>query len=179
MYGANDWRNYALAHASKYDWTQGKNPSDYNHNYYVKNKDRILSNRKKDHEQSIEDYEKEHVRDFGGAGVGYKAKVDGTTGENDSDYENDDDWSDELTDDEKKNINAHNDIVDKNIAQITKTVNDYISANKDKLSSEQISKLKKDLETQTNIAREQKINTKNSNDHDYIMDLRKKARGKK
>lgn len=163
MYGANDWRSY-LAH--KYDWSSGKNPSDYNHDYYEKHKEEILANRKNKNGA---------VRDFGGAGVGYKAKKDNTTGENEEDYENDDDWADELTDEEKKNIQAHNDQVEKNIAELTKTVNDYITANKDKLSAEQIDKLKKDLATQISIAKEQKINTKNSDDHKYVMDLRKKA----
>lgn len=163
MYSTNDWRDY-IAH--KYDWSSGKNPSDYNHDYYEKHKQEILAKRK-----SADGA----VRDFGGAGVGYKAKKDNTTGENEEDYENDDDWSDELTDEEKKNIEAHNAQVDKNIAEITKTVNDYLKANEGKLSPEQVEKLKKDLATQTAIAKEQKINTKNSDDYSYVMDLRKKA----
>ena len=40
LYSNNDWRDY-LAHkeGSKYDWSTGKNSSDYNHDYYEKNKD--------------------------------------------------------------------------------------------------------------------------------------------
>lgn len=154
MYSVNDWRDY-LAH--KYDWSTGKNPPDYNHDYYEKNKERILANRKGG------------VRDFGGAGVGYKAKTD-----DGKSYNNDDDWADELTDEELKNIDAHNKQVEANIAQLTKTVNDYLAANKDKLSPEQIKKLQSDLQTQTEIAREQMISTKNSDDYNYVMDLRKK-----
>lgn len=163
LYSNNDWRDY-LSH--KYDWSSGKNPSDYNHDYYEKHKAEILVNRKN---------KDGGVRDFGGAGVGYKAKKDNTTGENEEDYENDDDWSDELTDEEKKNIEAHNAQVDKNIAELTKTVNDYLKANEGKLSPEQVEKLKKDLATQTSIAKEQKINTKNSDNYKYVMDLRKRA----
>lgn len=167
LYSNNDWRDY-ISHkdGGKYDWSSGKNPSDYNHDYYEKHKAEILANRKS---------KDGAVRDFGGAGVGYKAKKDNTTGENEKDYENDDDWSDELTADEKKNIEAHNAQVDKNIAELTKTVNDYLKANEGKLSPEQVEKLKKDLATQTAIAKEQKINTKNSDDYKYVMDLRKKA----
>lgn len=167
LYSNNDWRDY-LSHkdGGKYDWSSGKNPSDYNHDYYEKHKAEILANRKS---------KDDAVRDFGGAGVGYKAKKDNTTGENEEDYENDDDWSDELTDEEKKNIETHNAQVDKNIAELTKTVNDYLKANEGKLSPEQVEKLKKDLATQTSIAKEQKINTKNSDDYKYVMDLRKKA----
>jgi len=169
LYSNNDWRDY-ISHKedSKYDWSSGKNPSDYNHDYYEKHKAEILANRKN---------KDGGVRDFGGAGVGYKAKKDNTTGENEEDYENDDDWSDELTDEEKKNIEAHNAQVDKNIAELTKTVNDYLKANEGKLSPEQVEKLKKDLATQTSIAKEQKINTKNSDDYKYVMDLRKKSGG--
>lgn len=166
LYSNNDWRDYIAHKDGKYDWSSGKNPSDYNHDYYEKHKAEILANRKS---------KGGSVRDFGGAGVGYKAKKDNTTGENDEDYENDEDWMDELTDDEKKNIEAHNAQVDKNIAELTKTVNDYLKANEGKLSPEQIEKLKKDLATQTSIAKEQKINTKNSDDYRYVMDLRKKA----
>lgn len=160
MYSVNDWRDY-LAH--KYDWSTGKNSPDYNHDYYEKNKDKILAKRKKN-----------GVRDFGGSGVGYKAKTD-----DGSSYNNDDDWADELTDDELKNIDAHNKQVEANIAQITKTVNDYIAANKDKLSPEQIKKLQSDLRTQTEIAREQMISTKNSDDYNYVMGLRKQNGGSK
>lgn len=169
LYSNNDWRDY-ISHkdGSKYDWSSGKNPSDYNHDYYEKHKAEILANRKS---------KDGAVRDFGGAGVGYKAKKDNTTGENEDDYENDEDWTDELTDDEKKNIEAHNAQVDKNIAELTKTVNDYLKANEGKLSPEQVEKLKKDLATQTSIAKEQKINTKNSDDYNYVMDLRKKSGG--
>lgn len=161
LYSFNDWRDY-LAHkdASKYDWSTGKNPPDYNHDYYEKHKAEIMAKRK------------EGVRDFGGAGVGYKAKTD-----DGKSYENDDDWSDELSPEELKSIQAHNDQVEKNIAEITKTVNDYLAANKGKLSNEQIAKLQKDLATQTEIAREQMISTKNSDDYNYVMDLRKKSGG--
>lgn len=156
MYSVNDWRDY-LEH--KYDWSTGKNPPDYNHDYYEKNKERILANRKGNG----------GVRDFGGSGVGYKSRSkDGSS------YEDMDDWDSELTDEERKNIDAHNKQVEANIAQLTKTVNDYINANKDKLSPEQIKKLQSDLNTQTEIAREQMISTKNSSDKAYIMDLRKK-----
>lgn len=156
MYSVNDWRDY-LEH--KYDWSTGKNPPDYNHDYYEKNKERILANRKGNG----------GVRDFGGSGVGYKSKTD-----DGKSYNNDTDWADELTDEELKNIDAHNKQVEANIAQLTKTVNDYINANKDKLLPEQIKKLQSDLNTQTEIAREQMISTKNSDDYNYIMDLRKK-----
>lgn len=166
LYSNNDWRDYIAHKDGKYDWSSGKNPSDYNHDYYEKHKAEILANRKS---------KDGSVRDFGGAGVGYKAKKDNTTGENEEDYENDEDWMDELTDDEKKNIESHNAQVDKNIAELTKTVNDYLKANEGKLSPEQVEKLKKDLATQTSIAKEQKINTKNSDDYKYVMDLRKKA----
>lgn len=159
----NDWRYYSLAHASKYDWSTGKNPSDYNHDYYEAHKEEILGKRKNG------------VRDFGGAGVGYKAKKDGTYGLDESDYENDEDWSDELTPEEIENIKKHNEQVEANIANLTKTVESYISANKGKLSNEQISKLRSDLNTQISIAREQKVNTKNSDDYNYIMDLRKQS----
>ena len=54
-------------------------------------------------------------------------------------------------------------------------MNDYIAANKGKLSNEQIAKLQKDLATQTEIAREQMISTKNSDDYNYVMNLRKKS----
>ena len=158
MYSVNDWRNY-IAHA--YDWSTGKNPPDYNHDYYEKNKERILANRKA---------KNGGVRDFGGAGVGYKAKTD-----DGKSYENDDDWSDELTPEEIANIKAHNDQIEKNISELTKTVNDYIAANRGKLSNDQIAKLKKDLATQTEIAREQMISTKNSDDYNYVMGLRKKS----
>ena len=160
MYSVNDWRDY-IAHA--YDWSTGKNPPDYNHDYYEKNKERILANRKA---------KNGGVRDFGGAGVGYKAKTD-----DGKSYENDDDWSDELSPEELANIKAHNEQVEKNIAQITKTVNDYLAANKGKLSNEQIAKLQKDLSTQIEIAREQMISTKNSDDYDYVMGLRKNSGG--
>lgn len=166
IYSYNDWRDY-LAHAderkSKYDWSTGTNPPDYNHDYYEEHKDEILRKRKN---------KRGAVRDFDGAGVGYKAKT-----EDGSSYENDSDWSDELTSEEMRNIQAHNEQVEKNIAELTKTVNDYISANKGKLSNDQVAKLKKDLATQTEIAREQMISTKNSDDYNYIMGLRKKAGG--
>lgn len=162
LYSNNDWRDY-LAHkeGSKYDWSTGKNSPDYNHDYYEKNKERILAARKA---------KNGGVRDFGGAGVGYKAKTD-----DGKSYENDEDWSDELSPEELKNIQAHNDQVEANIANLTKTVNDYIAANKGKLSNEQIAKLQKDLATQTEIAREQMISTKNSDDYNYVMNLRKKS----
>lgn len=178
-YSFNDFRDY-LEHkegGSKYDWSSGKNPSDYNHDYYEKNKERILAQRAKNAGKSIEDVEKESIRDFGGHGVGYKAKKEGTTGEKDEDYENDDDWSDELTDDEKKNISSHNKTVEDNIAAVTKTVNDFLEKNKDKLSEKEVNALKESLKAQVNIAREQAINTKNSDDYDYMISLRKKARG--
>lgn len=165
MYSINDWRDY-LAHEdkkSKYDWSTGTNPPDYNHDYYEEHKDEILAKRKgKDG----------GVRDFDGNGVGYKAKTD-----DGKSYENDDDWSDELTPEEIKNIKAHNEQVEQNIANLTKTVNDYIAANKGKLSNEQVAKLKKDLATQTEIAREQMISTKNSDDYKYVMNLRKQSNG--
>lgn len=167
----NDWRDY-LEH--KYDWSSGKNPSDYNHDYYEKNKERILASRAKKSGKSIAEVEKESIRDFGGNGVGYKAKKDGTTGEKDSDYENDDDWSDELTDDEKKNISAHNKTVEDNIAAVTKTVNDFLEKNKDKLSAKEVEQLKESLRAQVAIAREQAINTKNSDDYEYVMKSRRK-----
>ncbi len=157
MYSVNDWRDY-IAHA--YDWSTGKNPPDYNHDYYEKHKAEILAKRKANG----------GVRDFGGAGVGYKAKTD-----DGKSYENDDDWSDELTPEEIKNIQLHNEQIEKNIAEITKTVNDYIAANRGKLSNDQIAKLQKDLATQTEIAREQMISTKNSDDYNYVMGLRKKS----
>jgi hypothetical protein len=162
LYSYNDWRVY-LAHRdeekSKYDWSTGTNPPDYNHDYYEKHKEEILAKRKS---------KDGAVRDFGGNGVGYKAKTD-----DGKSYENDEDWSDELTDEEKKNIQLHNEQVEKNISDLEKTVNDYITANKGKLSDDQISKLQKDLATQTEIAREQMISTKNSDDYDYMMSLRK------
>lgn len=34
FYNENDWRNY-LEHSSKYDWSTGKNPPDYNHDYVM------------------------------------------------------------------------------------------------------------------------------------------------
>lgn len=162
LYSNNDWRDY-LAHkeGSKYDWSTGKNSPDYNHDYYEKNKERILAARKA---------KNGGVRDFGGAGVGYKAKTD-----DGKSYENDEDWSDEMSPEELKNIQAHNDQVEANIANLTKTVNDYIAANKGKLSNEQIAKLQKDLATQIGIAREQMISTKNSDDYEYMKSLRKKS----
>lgn len=178
-YSFNDFRDY-LEHkegGSKYDWSSGKNPSDYNHDYYEKNKERILAQRAKRTGKSIEEVEKESIRDFGGHGVGYKAKKDNTTGEKDEDYEDTDDWSDEMTDDEKKNVSAHNKTVEENIAAVTKTVHDFIERNKDKLSPDEVSNLMKSLDTQIDIAREQAINTKNSDDREYVMNLRKKARG--
>lgn len=161
LYSNNDWRDY-LAHkeGSKYDWSTGKNPPDYNHEYYEKHKAEILAKRKGNG----------GVRDFGGNGVGYKAKTD-----DGKSYENDDDWSDEMSPEELKNIQAHNDQVEANIANLTKTVNDYIAANKGKLSNEQIAKLQKDLATQTEIAREQMISTKNSDDYNYMKSLRKNS----
>lgn len=166
-YSINDWR-YFLAHkeGSKYDWSSGKNPSDYNHDYWEQHKDEILAKRRQKNGA---------VRDFGGAGVGYKAKKDGTTGENLSDYENDEDWSDELNNDELSNIEKHNKIVDDNIASLKKTVNDYINANRDKLTPDQINALQDDLRTQISIANEQRINTKNSDDRNYVMGLRKQS----
>lgn len=176
-YSYNDWRSYLEHKAdpgkSKYDWSTGTNPPDYNHDYWEKHKEEIMAQRKKHKAESGESDDSESgVRDFGGNGVGYKAKTD-----DGKSYENDDDWSDELTDEEKKNIDAHNAQVEKNISELEKTVNDYITANKDKLSKEQIDKLTKDLKTQTEIAREQMISTKNSDDYDYIMGLRKKNGG--
>lgn len=156
----NDWRYY-LAHAeskSKYDWSTGKNPPDYNHDYWEKNKEKILAKRK----------ETAGVRDFGGNGVGYKIKSD-----DGKSYEDTEDWSGELTDEEKKNLDAHNAQVEKNIADVTKTVEDYIKSHPD-MSKEAIDKMRKDLQTQIEIAREQMISTKNSDDRNYMMDLRKK-----
>lgn len=177
-YTYNDWRYYLQHKAekgkSKYDWSSGKNPPDYNHDYWEKNKEEILAQRAKKAGKSVGDVEKENIRDFGGSGIGYKSKKDGTDGTNLSDYENDDDWTDELTDEEKKNIDAHNKQVDENIANLKKTVEDYIAANKDKLGEEGIKKLRDNLQTQINIANEQRINTKNSDDYNYIMSLRKK-----
>lgn len=180
MYGSNDWRNY-LAHKakkgeSKYDWSTGKNPPDYNHDYYEKHKEQIFAQRAKHDGKTIDEVESENVRKWdrgdGVKGVGYKAKTD-----DGKSYENTDDWSDELTDDEKKNIDAHNAQVDKNIEELTKSVEDYIEKNKDKLSDDEIKKLKDDLQTQIDIANEQRISTKNSDDYEYIMELREKAKG--
>lgn len=168
-FSQNDWRYYTLMHRadkgeSKYDWSSGTNPSDYNHDYWEAHKEEIMAKRRQKNGA---------VRDFGGSGVGYKAKKDGTTGEHLSDYENDDDWSDELTADELKNIDAHNKQVDANIAALTKSVEDYIAANGDKLTPDQIAKLRADLRTQISIANEQRINTKNSDDYNYMMSFRK------
>lgn len=170
-FSQNDWRYYTLMHRadkgeSKYDWSSGTNPSDYNHDYWEAHKDEIMAKRRQKNGA---------VRDFGGSGVGYKAKKDGTTGEHLSDYENDDDWSDELTADELKNIDAHNKQVDANIAALTKSVEDYIAANAGKLTPDQIAKLRADLRTQISIANEQRINTKNSDDYNYIMSFRKSS----
>lgn len=170
-YSINDYRYY-LEHSSKYDWSTGKNPPDYNHDYYEKNKERILASRAKASGKSVSEVEKNEIRNFGGYGVGYKSKTD-----DGKSYENDDDWSNELTDDEKKNIDAHNKQAQSNIDAVSKIVNDFINENKDKLSADQIAKLQKDLETQIEIAKEQMINTKNSDDYNYIMDLRKKGKG--
>ena len=173
-YAYNDWRYYLQHRAekgkSKYDWSSGKNPPDYNHDYWEKNKEEILAQRAKKAGKSVSDVEKENVRDFGGKGVGYKSRSkDGKS------YEDRDDWSSELSDDEKKNIEAHNKQIDENIANLKKTVEDYIAANKDKLGEEGIKKLRDNLQAQIDIANEQRISTKNSDDRDYIMGLRKQS----
>lgn len=155
----NDWRYY-LAHAesrSKYDWSTGKNPPDYNHDYWEKNKEKILAQRKAKNGGVRSDFE-----------VGYKAKTD-----DGKSYNNDTDWSDELTDEELKNIELHNAQVEKNIADITKTVNDYLRDHPD-LPHDKVSNLKRSLQTQIEIAREQMISTRNGDDYNYIMGLRKK-----
>ena len=159
-YSYNDWR-YFLAHkeGSKYDWSTGTNPPEYNHDYWEKHKEEIMAKRRQKNGS---------VRTFGENGVGYKSRS-----EDKKSYENRDDYSNELTDDEKKNIRAHNDQVQANIDSLTKSVNDYITANKDKLTSDQIAALRKDLATQVEIAREQMISTKNSDDYEYIKSLRK------
>lgn len=39
LYSNNDYRSY-LEHKSRWDWSSGKNPSDYNHDYYMRNKEK-------------------------------------------------------------------------------------------------------------------------------------------
>lgn len=152
-----EWKDYYLAHTkhgeSKYDWSTGTNSSEYNHDYWEKNKERILQKRK----------ESKGVRDFDGKGVGNKARsADGKS------YNDMDDWSGELTDEQKENIKKHNETVEDNIKKVTETVENYIKEHPE-MSEEAKKKLRKDLADQISIAREQMISTSNSDDYAYIM----------
>lgn len=162
-----EWKDYYLAHTkhgeSKYDWSTGTNSSEYNHDYWEKNKERILQKRK----------ESKGVRDFGGKGVGNKARSD-----DGSSYNNMEDWSDELTDEEKERIKKHNETVEDNIKKVTETVENYIKEHPE-MSEEAKKKLRKDLADQISIAREQMISTKNSDDYEYIKGTKASSSKKK
>lgn len=178
MYSENDWRSYSEARAGfmlAHSW--GKKPEqkakekEYNHEYYEKNKERLLARRKK---HGDKDHTSEAI-----------------TSEEDSDKR----AADNQTEVEElmrinaeiggyppevmENIKKHNQNVIDNINAITKHVNDYLRANAGKLSSDEITKIRANLQSQVDKQRDMMLDLRKESTRGYLEDLGYKSSGSK
>lgn len=178
MYSENDWRSYSEARAGfmlAHSW--GKKPEqkakekEYNHDYYERNKELILARRKKHGD-------KDHTSDA-------------ITSEEDSDQR----AADNQTEVEElmrinaeiggyppevmENIKKHNQNVIDNINAITKHVNDYLRANAGKLSSDEITKIRANLQSQVDKQRDMMLDLRKESTRGYLEDLGYKSSGGK
>lgn len=178
MYSENDWRSYSEARSGfmlAHSW--GKKPEqkarekEYNHDYYERNKELILARRKK---HGDKDHTSKAIKD-----------------EDDSDQRAKDNQTEveELIrinaeiggypPEVMENIKKHNQNVINNINAITKHVNDYLRANAGKLSSDEITKIRANLQSQVDKQRDMMLDLRKESTRGYLEDLGYKSSGGK
>lgn len=176
MYSENDWRSYSEARSGfmlAHSW--GKKPEqkarekEYNHDYYERNKELILARRKK---HGDKDHTSKAIKD-----------------EDDSDQRAKDNQTEveELIrinaeiggypPEVMENIKKHNQNVIDNINAITKHVNDYLRANAGKLSSDEITKIRANLQSQVDKQRDMMLDLRKESTRGYLEDLGYKSSG--
>lgn len=160
-FSPNDWWLY-LAHSWGKSPDQKAKEKEYNHEYYEKNKERILAARKKhgdkDHEgRKIENQDDIKSRmDDEQSELEELMKLNGEAGG----------YSDEVM----ENIRQHNQNILDNIKALSGKVNGYISDHPE-MSAEQKSEMLKNLQDQINKARDQAIDLRKESSHDYLKEL--------
>lgn len=178
MYSENDWRSYSEARSGfmlAHSW--GKKPEqkarekEYNHDYYERNKELILARRKK---HGDKDHTSKAIKD-----------------EDDSDQRAKDNQTEveELIrinaeiggypPEVMENIKKHNQNIIDNINAITKHVNDYLRANAGKLSSDEITKIRANLQSQVDKQRDMMLDLRKESTRGYLEDLGYKSSGGK
>ena len=193
LYSYNDWRDYALIHERKSQWTDenGRNTPAYNHKYYEEHREEIIKRVTENRRNSVNNKDlEENGRDitkskFGTAYADESEKRDYinsfTNGTHLSEYasEMDEDFADqnskhtEYSKDVLENVRKNNENVMKNIKNLTETVDKYLAANKGKLSQEQIAKLVKDTTQQIALEQKRLINLDSKEGKSYVDGLLK------
>lgn len=168
-YSENDWWSFlAHSHSASLAHSWGKKPEqkaaekEYNHEYYEKNKEKILAARKKHGDKDFEGRKIESQDDI-------KSRMDDETSELEELMKKNAEaggYSDEVM----ENIRQHNQNILDNIKALTDKVNGYINDNPN-MSDEQKSELLKSLQTQIDKAREQTIDLSKESSHDYLKEL--------
>lgn len=196
MYSTNDWRDY-LQHNWGTSAKMKEAEKKYNAEYYQKHRDEILAERKKEARRNS--YENEEGENGGwdytkkdGASRSWDKDY-----ANDEEKKkelmrlaNEDAFTDTLTehdvlneaeDNLKKskdyspevleNVRKNNQAVRDNITNLMKTVQDYVKKNGDKLSSDQIAKLYKDMDHQVSLEEKRVIDVGSKEGKAYINSL--------
>lgn len=168
-YTENDWWSFlshsherSLAHSWGTKPEQKQAEKEYNHEYYEKNKERILAARKKHGDKAYEGRKIESQDDI-------KSRMDDETSDLEELMKKNAEaggYSDEVM----ENIRKHNQNILDNIKALTEKVNGYINDNPN-MSSEQKSELLKSLSDQINKAREQALDLSKESSHDYLKEL--------
>lgn len=168
-YSENDWWSFlAHSHSASLTHSWGKKPEqkaaekEYNHEYYEKNKEKILAARKKHGDKDFEGRKIENQDDI-------KSRMDDETSELEELMKKNAEaggYSDEVM----ENIRQHNQNILDNIKALTDKVNGYINDNPN-MSDEQKSELLKSLQTQIDKAREQALDLSKESSHEYLKDL--------
>lgn len=179
-YGPNDWRSY-LAHSLELKHSWGKKPEQkakekaYNHEYWEKNKERIMAQRKKHGDSNYSG----HSRVKGEEGTEYAGK----------DFVNISDEEGILLDLMKQNeamggydaaamenIKQHNQNILKNITLLSEKVSDYLADHPD-FTEAQREEVFKSFQDQVNKAMDMAIDLRKDSSKGYLNDIGIKPNG--
>lgn len=173
-YGYNDWRSY-LAHSLELRHSWGTKPEqkarekEYNHEYWEKNKERIMAQRRKHKD-----------KDWSGD---YKVKYEESEGGDGKEYLNIADEENYLLDLIEKNaalggydnaamenIRQHNENIIKNITALEEKINDYLGEHRD-ISDAQREQIMESFKSQVDKAMDFAIDLSKESSRGYLSDI--------
>lgn len=167
----NDWRTY-LSHSLELRHSWGKKPEqkarekEYNHEYYEKNKERILAARKKHGDTG---YSGKYFKDDDDSNGGGSASID----TEDKSLEELMKLNDEMggyDEEAMKNIRQHNQNILDNISALTKNVNDYIAAHPE-MSAEQRKQVMDNYQSQVDKAMDLALDLRKDSTKEYLRSI--------